>query len=208
MEKTENKKPLFTLRRFVTALICFVAFLVVGIGAYYMTAGEFVTADIAVIYVALALVGALGAFFRLRWFAVLFYMGCILGWVSGGYISSLKGEFAPAAGTICTFFLIAVFTLLGVMFQWKAIKKKRAKRREQEHQAALRAEEERKQAELDAARAEREKAEAAMILTAAQAGAIPEPQAEEKPAEPAAPAETEPVPTPVAGGEGEPLPRG
>lgn len=201
MDKTESKKPLFTLRRFVTALICFGAFLVVGIGAYYMTAGEFVTADIAMIYVALALVGALGAFFRLRWFAVLFYVGCILGWVSGGYISSLKGEFAPTAGTICTFFLIAVFTLLGAMCQWKTIKKRRAKRREQEHQAALKAEEERKQAELDAARAERERAEAAMILTAAQAGAIPELQAEEKPAEPApgadaiaVPAETELAP--------------
>lgn len=175
-----NKKPLFTLRRFVTALVCFALFLVVGIGAYYMTAGEFVTADIAMIYVALALVGSLGAFFRLRWFAVLFYLGCALGWTSGVYISALKGDFAPTAGTISTFFLIAVFTLLGVMFQWKASKKKRAKRKEQELQEALRAEEERKQAELDAARAEREKAEAAMILATIQS-----PAGEEKPAEPA-----------------------
>lgn len=164
-----NKKPLFTLRRFVTALVCFALFLVVGIGAYYMTAGEFVTADIAMIYVALALVGSLGAFFRLRWFAVLFYLGCALGWISGVYISALKGDFAPTAGTISTFFLIAVFTLLGVMCQWKAIKKKRARRKEQELQEALRAEEERKQAELDAARNQREKAEAAMILATMQA---------------------------------------
>lgn len=177
---TTEKKPLFTLRRFVTALVCFALFLVVGVGAYYMTAGEFVTADIAMIYVALALVGSLGAFFRLRWFAVLFYLGCALGWTSGVYISALKGDFAPTAGTISTFFLIAVFTLLGVMFQWKASKKKRAKRKEQELQEALRAEEERKQAELDAARAEREKAEAAMILATMQA-----PAGEEKPAEPA-----------------------
>lgn len=177
---TIEKKPLFTLRRFVTALVCFALFLVVGVGAYYMTAGEFVTADIAMIYVALALVGSLGAFFRLRWFAVLFYLGCALGWTSGVYISALKGDFAPTAGTISTFFLIAVFTLLGVMFQWKASKKKRAKRKEQELQEALRAEEERKQAELDAARAEREKAEAAMILATIQA-----PAGEEKPAEPA-----------------------
>ena len=176
---TIEKKPLFTLRRFVTALVCFALFLVVGVGAYYMTAGEFVTADIAMIYVALALVGSLGAFFRLRWFAVLFYLGCALGWTSGVYISALKGDFAPTAGTISTFFLIAVFTLLGVMFQWKASKKKRAKRKEQELQEALRAEEERKQAELDAARAEREKAEAAMILATMQA-----PAGEEKPAEP------------------------
>ena len=179
---TIEKKPLFTLRRFVTALVCFALFLVVGVGAYYMTAGEFVTADIAMIYVALALVGSLGAFFRLRWFAVLFYLGCALGWTSGVYISALKGDFAPTAGTISTFFLIAVFTLLGVMFQWKASKKKRAKRKEQELQEALRAEEERKQAELDAARAEREKAEAAMILATMQA--VP-PAGEEKPAEPA-----------------------
>lgn len=177
-----NKKPLFTLRRFVTALVCFALFLVVGIGAYYMTAGEFVTADIAMIYVALALVGSLGAFFRLRWFAVLFYLGCALGWISGVYISALKGDFAPTAGTISTFFLIAVFTLLGVMFQWKAIKKKRARRKEQELQEALRAEEERKQAELDAARAEREKAEAAMILATVQAAPA---TGETKPAEPA-----------------------
>lgn len=177
---TTEKKPLFTLRRFVTALVCFALFLVVGVGAYYMTAGEFVTADIAMIYVALALVGSLGAFFRLRWFAVLFYLGCALGWTSGVYISALKGDFAPTAGTISTFFLIAVFTLLGVMFQWKASKKKRAKRKEQELQEALRAEEERKQAELDAARAEREKAEAAMILATIQS-----PAGEEKPAEPA-----------------------
>lgn len=177
---TIEKKPLFTLRRFVTALVCFALFLVVGIGAYYMTEGEFVTADIAMIYVALALVGSLGAFFRLRWFAVLFYLGCALGWTSGMYISALKGDFAPTAGTISTFFLIAVFTLLGVMFQWKASKKKRAKRKEQELQEALRAEEERKQAELDAARAEREKAEAAMILATIQS-----PAGEEKPAEPA-----------------------
>lgn len=180
MDNTENKKPLFTLRRFVTALVCFALFLVVGIGAYYMTAGEFVTADIAMIYVALALVGSLGAFFRLRWFAVLFYLGCALGWTSGVYISALKGDFAPTAGTISTFFLIAVFTLLGVMFQWKAIKKKRARRKEQELQAAVQAEEERKQAELDAARNQREKAEAAMILATMQA-----PAGEEKPAEPA-----------------------
>ena len=177
---TIEKKPLFTLRRFVTALVCFALFLVVGVGAYYMTAGEFVTADIAMIYVALALVGSLGAFFRLRWFAVLFYLGCALGWTSGVYISALKGDFAPTAGTISTFFLIAVFTLLGVMFQWKASKKKRAKRKEQELQEALRAEEERKQAELDAARNQREKAEAAMILATMQA-----PAEETKPAEPA-----------------------
>lgn len=177
-----NKKPLFTLRRFVTALVCFALFLVVGIGAYYMTAEEFVTADIAMIYVALALVGSLGAFFRLRWFAVLFYLGCALGWISGVYISALKGDFAPTAGTISTFFLIAVFTLLGVMFQWKAIKKKRARRKEQELQEALRAEEERKQAELDAARNQREKAEAAMILATMQTAPA---TGETKPAEPA-----------------------
>lgn len=180
---TIEKKPLFTLRRFVTALVCFALFLVVGIGAYYMTAGEFVTADIAMIYVALALVGSLGAFFRLRWFAVLFYLGCALGWTGGVYISSLKGDFAPTAGTISTFFLIAVFTLLGVMFQWKASKKKRAKRKEQELQEALRAEEERKQAELDAARAEREKAEAAMVLAAIQSPAGAEKPAESVPVE-------------------------
>lgn len=185
-----NKKPLFTLRRFVTALVCFALFLVVGIGAYYMTAGEFVTADIAMIYVALALVGSLGAFFRLRWFAVLFYLGCALGWTSGVYISALKGDFAPTAGTISTFFLVAVFTLLGVMFQWKAIKKKRARRKEQELQEALRAGEERKQAELDAARNQREKAEAAMILATMQA-----PAGEEKPAEPAPVEEKQETPT-------------
>lgn len=197
MEHTEKKKPLFTLKRFVTALVCFALFLVAGIGSYYMTAGEFVTADIAAIYLALALVGALGVFFRLWWFAALFYVGCALGWTSGVYVSSLKGDFAPTAGTICTFFLIAVFTLLGLMLQWKIGKKKRAKRKEQELQAALRAEEERKQAELDAARAEREKAEAAMILTAAQAGAIPAPEAEETAPEAGA-----------AGGEGEVPPQG
>lgn len=200
MEKNTEKKPLFTMRRVVTALICFAAFLLVSMGGFYMSAGEFVSANLAAIYAALALVGALAVFFRMRRFAFFYYMGCVLGWVAGWYISGLKGEFAPTFGTICTIAFIAVFSVLGLMSQWDGWKKRREKRKAAEAKAAQEAEEARikeeqeaeearKQAELDAARQAREEAEAAMTQAAAEPpapeGQTPETPAPEETAEPA-----------------------
>ena len=190
MEKTTEKKPLFTMRRFVTALICFAAFLLVSMGGYYVSAGEFVSARLAAIYAALALVGALAIFFRMRRFAFFYYMGCGLGWVVGWYISGLKGEFAPTFGTICTIGFIAVFSVLGLMSQWDGWKKRREKRKAAEAKAAQEAEEARvkeeqaaeearRQAELEAARQAREEAEAAMAQAAGETPAPETPTGEE-----------------------------
>jgi len=186
MDKTTEKRPLFTMSRVVTALVWFTAFLVVALGGYYMSAGEFVSARLAAIYAVLALVGALAVFFRLRRFAFFYYAGCALGWVVGWYISGLKGEFAPTFGTICTISFIAIFALLGIMSQWDGVKKQRAKRKAAEakalqeaeearlqaereaEEAQKAAEEARQQAELAAARQARESAEAAMAQAAGE----------------------------------------
>jgi len=164
----EEKKPFFTISRFVFSLLCFAAFLVIGIGGYYMAVGEFVTARLAAIYAVLALVGAAAVLLRLRRFVLLYYIGCALGWWAGWFISGLKGDFAPTAGSICTFFLIAVFALLGLMAQWKDFQKRRVRKKE-----AQAAEEKRLAAER--ALAEQE--------AAAQSAELPRAMTEEKPPE-------------------------
>ena len=113
------------------ALVCFVAFLVVGLGAYYLTVGEFVTAELAGTYALLSIVGAAGVLLRLWWFAVPYYIGCILAWICGSYVGALKGEFAPTAGAITAGFLIAVFALFGAVLQWRSLRKKRLRRKEE-----------------------------------------------------------------------------
>ena len=173
MAKQDGKRPLFTIRRFVMALLFFSGFLIIGIGGSYMAAGELVSGQIAAVYAVLALIGAVSVFFRLRWFALLFYIGCAIGWGVGWWVSGLNGAFAPTAGSICTVFLIAVFTLLGALEQGKVIRRRRERRRQEEIAAAAQAQEERNRAELAQARAAREAAEAALVQAAGQASAGP-----------------------------------
>ena len=86
MEKTTEKKPLFTMRRIVTALVCFAAFLAVSMGGYYISAGEFASAKLAAICAALALAGALAVFFRLRRFAFsTTWAAAWAGWSAGAF---------------------------------------------------------------------------------------------------------------------------
>ena len=186
MKEKEEKRPLFTAANLVSAIVSFAAFLAIGLTGYYLSAGEFVSAQLAVVYAALALAGAMAVFLRLYRFTLLYYAGCALGWGAGWFIAGLKGDFAPTAGTICTFFIIAVFAVFGMLAQFKSLKKRRERRKEAEAQAAAQAEEARKQAELDAARREREEAEAA--LTAAVQGETAEMEPVEKPEEEKAPA--------------------
>lgn len=186
MKKKEEQKrrPFFTVFNLVTGILCFAAFLVIGIAGYYMSTGVFVSARLAGIYAVLALIGGAAMLLRLYRFALFYYIGCGLGWGVSWFISGLNGEFAPTAGSICAIFCIAVFGLFGLIAQWKAIQKRRARRKEEKAraeaeaeearlQAEREAEEARKQAELDAARKEGENAEAALSASA-------EPPAEEE----------------------------
>ena len=136
MKEKEEKRPLFTAANLVSAIVSFAAFLAIGLTGYYLSAGEFVSAQLAVVYAALALAGALAVFLRLYRFTLLYYAGCALGWGAGWFIAGLKGDFAPTAGTICTFFIIAVFAVFGMLAQFKSRKKRRARRKEAEAQAA------------------------------------------------------------------------
>lgn len=113
------------------ALVCFAAFLVLGLGAYYLTAGEFVSERLAGVYALLSLVGAGAVLLRLWWFALPYYVGCALAWVCGSYVGALKGEFAPKAGAIAAAFLIALFALLGLVLQWRSFRRKRLRRKEE-----------------------------------------------------------------------------
>lgn len=175
MAKEEKKRPIFTISRLVMALAFFVAFLVIGIGGDYYAAGELMSGELAAIYALLALLGALGVFFRLRRFSFLYYTGCIMGWGAGWFVAGLRGSFAPTAGTITTFFLIGVFALVGMLEQIRSFRVKRAKRKAEAEKAAALAEEERQQLELKAAEAEKEAARRAeeearqAALSAAQA---------------------------------------
>ena len=140
MRKKEEKRPFFTVGNLVAAIVAFLVFLVVGLGGYYWSAGEFVSAQLAVVYVILALIGAVALLFKLRRFAVLYYIGCAAGWGVGWFVGGLKGEFAPTAGTICTFFFIAVFAVFGVIAEYKRFRKYFRKRAEEK--AAKQTEEE------------------------------------------------------------------
>lgn len=129
------KKKLINGPLLLSGLIAFVLFMVAGCAAYYLTAKVFISAELAVLYALLGLLGALALVLRRRIFAVLFYVGCALGWLTGHFVSSLEGSFAPTAGVICTFFLIAAFAVIGGALEWNLWQRKRAKdkaRREQQ----------------------------------------------------------------------------
>ncbi len=158
MNENAGKKsvPHLPTVRLGWGLVCFAGFLVLGSGAYYITVGEFVSAELAGIYMLLSMVGAAAVLLRLWRFAIPYYMGCALAWVCGSFVGSLKGEFAPTAGAFSAAFLVAVFALFGVIFQWRALRKKRLKRKE-----------EKAEAEAEAERKAQEEKEAAAVLTAA-----------------------------------------
>lgn len=125
-EENTDKMPLPRLEeaRLGQAVACFAAFMAVGLGAYYIKVGEFVSANLASLYALLALVGAAAVMLGLWRFVAFYYAGCALAWVCGGYVGGLEGEFAPTAGALTTGFLIAVFALLGLVLQWRTLRKK------------------------------------------------------------------------------------
>lgn len=170
-ESNRKKRPFFTVSNLAAALLCFAAFLAVGLGGYYAAVGEFVSARLAAVYTVLALVGGVAVLLRLRRFTLLYYLGCALGWAAGWFISGLKGEFAPTAGTICTFFLIGVFALFGVILEGRGLKKRRARRKEEQARDAEEAARQASEAEQAGEAAE----DAALTQTAQAAGeAAPE----------------------------------
>ncbi|NLF35118.1 MAG: hypothetical protein GX585_04045 [Clostridiales bacterium] len=135
-------RRVFSTSSLILGIVFFVLFMVAACVAYYMTAGVFVTSELAILYAVLGILGALGAVFRLFLFSGLFYAGCVLGWLTGRFVGSLEGAFAPKAGVICTFFLIGVFSLLGILLEVKRQKRrhrKRAAQREREEEAAAEA---------------------------------------------------------------------
>lgn len=184
-EKTE-KRTRFGVANLVWALVSFGIFMAVGLTGHYMAVGEFVTAELAGTYAILALVGAAAVLLRLWRFTLFFYLGCGLGWGAGWFVSGLKGDFAPTAGTICTFFLIGLFALLGIIAQWQAMKKKLARRREEKERARAEAEAERLRLELEEAKKERESAGAALEVAAGEPGPEETKPAAETKEEPAA----------------------
>lgn len=138
----------------VSALLAFILFVVASGAAHYWTTGVFMSAQVALVYVIFGTAGALALLLHRVWLALFFYAGCVLGWLTGHYIGSLNGDFAPTAGLISTFFLIGVFTLLGVGLEWKLFQRRRKKakvRRERQQQED--AERERRLLEEQAAKA-------------------------------------------------------
>ena len=191
-ESTRKKRPFFTVSNLAAALLCFAAFLAVGLGGYYIVVGEFVSAELAAIYAVLALVGGIAVLLRLRRFTVLYYLGCALGWAAGWFVSGLKGAFAPTAGNICTFFLIGVFTLFGVIFEGKGMKKRMARRKEERARIEAAAETARQESELEQAKQARQAAGEVLAQTV---------DAVDAPEETAAPTEAGPIPAAAAEGE-------
>lgn len=126
----------------LSALLSFILFVAAAGAAHYWANGVFMSARVALVYVILGAVGALALLLRRIWLALFFYAGCVLGWLAGRYIGSLNGEFAPTAGLIATFFLIGVFTLLGLGLEWKFFqhhrKKVKARRERQQQEDAER----------------------------------------------------------------------
>ena len=85
----QEKRSFFSTARLGLAVVCFATFLVVGLGAYYITVGEFVTAELASLYAILALVGAGGVLLSLWWFTLPYYIGCALAWICGSYVGEI-----------------------------------------------------------------------------------------------------------------------
>lgn len=150
-------RKIFSVSSLILGVIFFVLFIVAACAAYYLTAGEFVSDKVAILYVALGLLGAIGVVFRAYVFAFLFYVGCALGWMTGHYVATLEGDFSDTAGVITTFFLIGVFALIGLLLQISHIKRRRRKK-EKRQEAEERKEAERQEAE-QRKEAERQEAE-------------------------------------------------
>ncbi len=140
-------RKIFSTSTLILGIVFFVLFMVAACAAYYMTAGVFVTSQIAILYAALGLLGALGVVFRFYVFSILFYLGCALGWMSGQYIASLQGDFAPQAGIISTFFMIGAFSLIGLLFEIKR-QRRHLRKKAEAREAERMAEEARKQQAL------------------------------------------------------------
>lgn len=130
-EQNQTRGFHFPTGRLGLALVCFVAFLVVSLGIYYSAVGEFVSGELASLYALLALVGAAAVLLNLWWFAVPFYIGCAAAWVCGSYVGGLKGEFAPTAGGYTALFCIILFSLLGLFLQWRSLRKRLRRWREE-----------------------------------------------------------------------------
>ena len=126
-EGLKMKQNSFSSATLLTGVAAFIVFLVAACAAYYTTAGVFVTAQIAAVYAVLGALGALALLFRRKLFALFFYVGCVLGWLSGNFVGGLEGDFAPTAGLICTFGLILLFAVLGGVLEWKAFRRRRRK---------------------------------------------------------------------------------
>lgn len=126
----------------LVGLVCFAVFMVAASAFYYLTAGVFVSAELATLYAVLAALGALAVVFHRFLFSIFFYIGCLLGWLSGQYVGGLEGSFAPTAGIITAFFLIAVFALIGTYLEYRHIRRgiqrarARRERKQQEEREA------------------------------------------------------------------------
>lgn len=179
----------FRLSSLIMGILFFAIFMALACIAYYMTAGVFVDANLAVLYAVLGALGALAMMFRRYLFAVLFYVGCALGWVTGHYVSTLKGEFAPTAGVIATFFIIGAFSLVGLISEFGLFRRRRRKKAERQEAERL-AEERRQQALLAEQKARAEQQAREDQARAKEAAARAEKSGEEPPqaesAEPAA----------------------
>jgi apolipoprotein N-acyltransferase len=140
-------RKVFSVSSLILGILFFVVFIVAACSAYYLTAGVFVTAELAALYAGLGFLGAFAVVFRGYIFSTLFYIGCALGWATGHYVSTLEGDFAPTAGVITTFFLIGCFALVGFILEMRRLRRRRRKRMEQ-RQAEWLADEQRKKALL------------------------------------------------------------
>lgn len=130
-------KKYFNGPALLSALLALALFVAAAGAARYWDTGVFMGAQEALVYVILGAAGALALLLRRVLLAFLFYVGCGLGWLAGRYIGSLNGDFAPTAGLIATFFLIALFTLLGLSLEWSLFRRRRKKaksRRERQQQ--------------------------------------------------------------------------
>ena len=85
-EGLKMKQKSFSSATLLTGVAAFIVFLVAACAAYYTTAGVFVTAQIAAVYAVLGALGALALLFRRKLFALFFYVGCVLGWLSGNFV--------------------------------------------------------------------------------------------------------------------------
>jgi len=167
-------RKVFSVSSLILGITFFAVFIVAACAAYYLTAGVFVTAELAVLYAALGLLGALAVVVRGYIFAVLFYIGCALGWATGYYVSTLEGDFAPTAGVITTFFVIGCFTLVGLVVEMRRIRHRRHDR--MEHRQTEWIAQEQRQSELLAAQEAKVKAEA--VAAAAAMEQVPESESE------------------------------